>query len=54
MSLNRERMSRAARAGEARTPCQNCFSSRSTSSSLASRRDPAGNEIEGQDPIRRS
>ena len=51
MSLNRERMSRAARAGEARTPCQNCRSSRAAIVELArlGRSDPAGDEIEGQD-----
>ena len=51
MSLNRERMSRAARAGEARTPCQNCCSSRAAILELArlGRRDPAGDEVKGQD-----
>ena len=51
MSLKRERMSRAARAGEARTPCQNCWSSLSRVLELArlGRRDPSGDEVKGQD-----
>ena len=50
MSFMRERMSRAARAGEARTPCQNCFSSvdpleRAGLVGVTHR----GDEVEGQD-----
>ena len=51
MSLKRERMSRAARVGEARTPCQNCSILAAAIFELARlcRSDPAGDEIEGQD-----
>ena len=51
MSRNRERMSRALRAGDARTPCQNLRLLAVVIFELArlGRRDPAGDEIEGQD-----